>query len=283
MAVRIIVDSGTDIPSKNNQDIKVVPLHVTFDNVTYEDGLTITHDQFYKRLIEFDSLPVSSQVNPAEFAEAINSEKCAHPDDEILILTMSSELSGTYQSALIAADDFEDVYVIDTLNVSIGARAFVDYAVRLRDQGLSAKEMLDILIEKRPKCHAIAMLNTLEFLKRGGRISKTAAVAGGILQLKPVITTNEGRIDLMGAARGSKSANNHLNNDIAKLGGIDPDMPIQLGYSGISDALLRVYIEDSAHLLPPGITPENCPIMTIGCAVGTHAGPDAIALGFFTK
>lgn len=283
MSVKIIVDSGTDVPANNSYDVTVVPLHVTFGETTYYDGISITHTEFYKRMIEFNTLPVTSQVNPAEFEAVIDKVKTTSPDDEIVIITMSSNLSGTYQSARIAAEEFENVWVVDSLNVSIGAHALVDYAVILRDKGLSGKEIAEILTEKREKCHAIAMLNTLEYLKRGGRISKTAALAGGVLQLKPVITSVEGRIELIGAARGSKHASNRLNEDISRLGGIDGTMPIQLGYSGISDALLKKYIEDSVRLLPEGMTVDNCPIMTIGCAVGTHAGPDAIAVGFFTK
>lgn len=283
MSVRIIVDSGTDVPADNTYGITVVPLHITFGDESFTDGYTMNHTDFYKHLVEFDTLPVSSQVNPTEFETAIDNVKSIAPDDEILIITMSSGLSGTYQSACIAAENFENVVVVDSLNVSIGAHAMVNYAIRLRDNGMSAKEISNAIIEKREKCHSIAMLNTLEFLKRGGRISKTAALAGGVLQLKPVITTKEGKIELLGAARGSKHTSNRLNEDISRLGGIDETMPIQLGYSGLSDALLMKYINDSAHLLPQGITTENCPIMTIGCAVGTHSGPDAIAVGFFSK
>lgn len=280
MAVRIVADSGSDISGYQHDLLSIVPLHVTFGEETYLDGVELTHQEFYEKLIEYDTLPVSSQANPSQFLDVIT--PLIEAGDEVVIVCMSSELSGTYQSACIAAADFDSgVYVIDSLSVSIGTRALVDYALKLAESGKPAAEIAEILLDKRDKLHAMAMLDTLEYLKKGGRINPAVALAGSVLQLKPVIATKEGRVDLLGAARGSKKALARLEDEAEKYGGMDFEMPIWLGYSGLSDAVLKKYIADCAPLLEKFTS--DAPIMTIGCAVGTHSGPGAIAVGFFSK
>ncbi len=281
MAIQIITDSGSDIIGNTKPNLHVVPLHVTIGDKTYADGIDINHEEFYERLVEDDTLPVSSQVNPAEFEDAIR--PIVEAGDIALIITISSELSGTYQSAKIAADEFDEgsVYIIDSLNVTLSQRCLVEYALRLVDSGMDIESVVADVENKKDHLHVLAMLDTLEYLKKGGRISSTAAIAGNMLQIKPVITAVEGKISLIGAARGSKKAGNRLCEEIEKHGGIDFSMPLYLGYSGLSDVLLQKYIEDSKSLWQGSTT--NLPIMTIGCAIGTHAGPGAVAVAFFDK
>ncbi|MCF0137657.1 MAG: DegV family protein, partial [Oscillospiraceae bacterium] len=247
MSVRIIVDSAADMPEKEKSLVTVVPLSIFFGSREYTDGVDICHREFYEKLVESDTLPSTSQPSPGAF-EAVYGELCAAGDTAV-VLTLSSKLSGTYQSACIAAEDYKGkIFVVDTENVSITEGILAKRALQLRDEGLGAEEIFDIL-EREKKCAClIAMLDTLEYLKKGGRISKTAAVAGGILNIKPVITIKDGEIAVLGKARGSKQGNNMLVSELEKSGGIDFSMPILLGYTGLSDALLNKYVEDSSSL-----------------------------------
>ena len=168
---------------------------------------------------------------------------------------------------------------MDSLNVCIGEQNLIMYAVRLREQGLSAPEIAALLNHKKHDICLVAVFDTLEYLKQGGRISKTAAWAGSVLSIKPVISILKGEVAILGKARGSKNGNNMLIQNVQQSGGIDFSMPYCLGYSGLDDTLLQKYIEDSRALWE-GKT-DDLPISTIGSTIGTHAGPGAIAVSFF--
>lgn len=196
-----------------------------------------------------------------------------------MVLTISSKLSGTYQSALAAAEDFQDVYVVDSGTASVGSSILCEVALELADQGMSAREIAKELEALKQKIVVVALVDTLEYLKKGGRISKTAAFAGGILNIKPVLSVIDGQIDVLGKARGSKMGNNLLVQEIEKAGGVDFSKPVLLGYTGLSDALLVKYIADSKHLWEQGL--DEVRYTTIGSVIGTHAGPGAVAVAFF--
>ncbi len=280
MSIRIITDSASDMIYGTNPDVSFLPLSVYFGDTEYLDGVNLSHREFYEKLIESDQLPTTSQLPPAKFEEAYAAVKEA--GDQAIVITMSSKLSGTYQSAVIAAEDYEGtIFVVDSLNVTIGERALVEYALKLKNQGLSAPEIVEQLNEQRHNIHLIALLDTLEFLKKGGRISAATAFAGALLSMKPVISIQEGEVQMLGKARGSKMGNNLLVQYIEKWGGVDFDRPYFLGYTGLSDDLLQKYIQDSAHIWE-GHT-DSLPISSIGSAIGTHAGPGAIAVAFFGK
>lgn len=200
--------------------------------------------------------------------------------DAAIIITLSGKLSGTYQSACIAASEFdENVYVVDSENVAVGERALIEYALRLKDQGKDAEFIVTELESTKKDIHTIALLDTLEYLKKGGRISKTVAFAGNVLSIKPVVGVTDGEVVILGKARGSKQGNNLLIEQINKAGGIDFDMPYFLGYTGLSDALLQKYISDSKDIWMEHV--ESLPVFTVGGTIGTHVGPGAIALAFF--
>ena len=145
---------------------------------------------------------------------------------------------------------------------------------------MSAEEIAWKLMQKRDKVRLIAMLDTLEYLKKGGRISKTVAFAGGLLNIKPVICIEDGEIKILGKARGSRQGNNLLVQEIQKAGGVDFRKPLLLGYTGLSDNLLQKYIADSAALWQGNV--EQLPVSVVGSVVGTHAGPGAVAVAFFS-
>ena len=282
MSVRIIVDSASDLTKERADALNLdyMPLKTIFGETEYLDGVTISHKEFYEKLIECGTIPTTSQVSPHDFEAKFKEVKEA--GDTAVVICLSSLLSWTYQSAHIALDGYEDcISVVDSLNVCLGEQILVLYAVKLRDEGLSAKEIAEKLEEKKKDVCVLAVFDTLEYLKQGGRISKTAAWAGNILSIKPVIAIEKGEVASLGKARGSKNGNNILIQEVKNKNGIDFSMPYMLGYSGLDDSLLRKYIADSADLWV-GQTKE-LPISTIGSTIGTHAGPGAICVSFFHK
>ena len=277
MKTRIIVDSTTDLMPEARARVSVVPLTVHFGDEEFIDGVTIDHKTFYEKLVETDVHPTTSQATPAGFMEAY--EKAKQAGESAVVITLSSKLSGTYQSAVIAAGDYENIYVVDSGSAAIGGGILVELALRLLDQGLEAPEIAARLEKEKEKVRIVALLDTLEYLKKGGRISKTVAFAGAVLNIKPVVSVTDGEIQMLGKARGSKMGNNLLVQEIEKAGGVDFSKPVLLGYTGLSDALLLKYIEDSRQLWEAGL--DQVRYTSIGSVIGTHAGPGAIAVAFF--
>lgn len=279
MNIQIITDSASDIIDRSREDVTVLPMTITFGDVQYQDGINLTHQEFYERLIENGELPTTSQIPPYDFEAAI--KKSIAEEKAVIVITMSSKLSGTWQSACIAASEYEqNVYVVDSENVTVGERALVEYALRLKDQGMTASAIVEKLEEEKKNIHLIALLDTLEYLKKGGRVSKAAAFAGGILSIKPVVAIADGEVTILGKARGSKQGNNFLVQKI-KESGIDFEKPYFLGFTGLNDTLLQKYIEDSKELWQDHT--QNLPVSTVGGTIGTHAGPGAIAVAYFAK
>ncbi len=277
MRTRIIVDSTADLMPNIKERVQVVPLTIHFENEEYIDGITIDHKKFYEKLIETDVLPTTSQATPGAFQKVFKEAEVS--GDEVLVITLSSTLSGTFQSANIATEDFNNIYIVDSGTAAIGSGILVELAIKYLDEGLTAKEIAAKLEEDKKSVVVVALVDTLEYLKKGGRISKSVAFAGGVLNIKPVLSINNGEISILGKARGSKQGNNLLVQEIEKAGGIDFSKPILLGYTGISDALLLKYIEDSKYIWEKGV--NDIHYTTIGSAIGTHAGPGAIAVAFF--
>lgn len=276
MSIKFITDSASDMCEKDG--VTVVPMTITFGNDEYKDGVTLSHREFYEKLIESDELPRTSQVSPYDFETSIG--EAVADGSEVIVVTMASTLSGTYQSAVIAASKFDRVYVIDSESVTIGEIILIKYGMQLAKKGYSAGEIAEMLNDSKKKIHIIALLDTLEYLKKGGRISKTAAFAGGLLSIKPVVTIQDGAVQVIGKARGSRQGNNLLVEHIEKAGGIDYDMPIMLGYTGLGDELLKKYIEDSRSLWEGHV--PSLEYRTIGGTIGTHVGPGVIAVAFYS-
>ncbi len=278
--IRIITDSASDITGATNPLLTVLPMRINFGDEEYLDGVTISHHEFYEKLVESDTLPVTSLISPAVFEEAFDKAVC--DGEKVIVITISGRLSGTYQSAVLAAAQFEgNVFVVDSQNAAIGEQILVNYALELAENGMPVKELVQTLNDARKHIHILALLDTLEYLKKGGRISKTVAFVGGALSIKPVVTVTDGEVALLGKARGSKNGNNFLIKEIEKINGVDFDRPFCLGYTGLSDALLQKYIEDSKALWAEYT--DTLPICSIGATIGTHVGPNAIAVAFFDK
>lgn len=278
--VRIITDSGSDISQNYNEYITVLPMSIRFGNTEYRDGIDITTTEFYKKLIEGDELPCTSLVSPGTFEAAYKS--AIDNGEKVVVVTISSKLSGTYQSAILAASEYPDeVFVVDSMNVACAEQILAVRGAELIKKGMSAKEIAKILESEREKIHILAVLDTLEYLKKGGRISSAVAFVGGALNLKPVVTVKDGEVAMIGKARGSKNVNNYLIQEIEKTSGIDFTKPIRLGYTGLSDIILQKYIDDSKAIWKGHS--ESLVISHIGSTIGTHIGPGAIAVAFFEK
>lgn len=280
MAVRIVTDSGIDLPGGSDPRLTVVPLGITFGSTTYADGVDLTNDRFYELLIESDELPKTSQAKPFTYHEVL-APICA-AGDEAVVITLSSKLSGTYQSAVTAASEFDGVYVVDSKNVTIGQSILVQYALRLVEEGLGAAEIAEKVAAAADRVCLLALLDTLEYLRRGGRIPKSVGMIGEVLSIKPVVGVEDGEVVMLGKARGSKNGRNQLHQQVEKHG-IDFTMPVLLGYTGLSDKLLRKYLDDNRAIWEHVVAEEDLPIASVGATIGTHVGPGAIALAFFAK
>ena len=279
MSVKIIVDSTADMIPQVESRVAIVPLTVTFGDREYVSRVDMDSQKFYKMLVESDVLPTTSQATPFAFRESF--EKAVSEGHDVVCLTCAASLSGTHQSACIAATEYPGrVHVVDSNSIAIGLGILTEYALQLVDKGLSAEEITWKLLQKRDRIRLLALVDTLEYLKKGGRISSAAAIAGGILNIKPVITLTGGEIKVLGKARGSKQANNLLVQEIQKAGGVDFGKPLLLGYTGLSDALLQKYISDSGALWQNAR--QELPQAIVGSVVGTHVGPGAVAVAFFS-
>ena len=278
--ITIITDSASDISQNNNKGVTVLPMTITFGEENYEDGVSLTPDSFYMKLIESSALPKTSQVSPYAFGQAY--ENALKSADYVIVITLSSKLSGTYQSACIAADDYDGrVFVIDSENVTVGEQILIDYALSLIDKGIEVNTIVSQLNTMKKRIRLVALLDTLEYLKKGGRISSGAAFLGNVLSIKPVIAIVDGEVSFLGKARGSKQGNNFLIQQVDTYGGIDYSLSVLLGYTGCSTVLMDKYIKDSSSLWEGRIPVPD--IIQVGATIGTHIGPGGIAVAFFSK
>ncbi len=276
--IRIITDSASDIIPGTYPNLTILPMSVRFGEEEYLDRVNLSAQEFYEKLIESDELPSTSLVSPIVFQKAF--QEAVDAGDTVLAITISSKVSGTFQSASIAAEDFPGkVFVVDSKSVSVGEQTLVLRALELLSSVSDVKELRDILEQEKKDMHIIAVLDSLEYLKKGGRISSTAAFVGGVLSIKPVVSVDDGKVALIGKARGSRNVNNYLQKEVESANGIDFSRPLGIGFTGLDDSLLQKYIADSKQLWEGH---QNLlRISQLGAAIGTHVGPGAIALAFF--
>ncbi len=281
MAIKIVIDSASDIDLKEAEALGVtlIPMEIQFGDEKYEDGVNLTHEQFFEKLIESAELPKTSQINPYTFEEKF--APLVEEGHEVIAITISSKLSGTFRNAQTAAKKFgNQVTAVDSLNASIGERLLCQYALRLIEDGKSAQEIVSLLNEAKKKINLIAVLDTLKYLKKGGRIGALTAFAGEMLSIKPVIGIIDGAVKLIGKAIGSKKGNNLLNT-LVREKGIDFTMPYGVIWSGLDDSMLLKYLKDSEHLWR--YQTDSVPSYPIGSTIGTHIGPGGIGVAFFAE
>lgn len=279
MKTRIIIDSTANVSPELKDMFSIVPLTVRFGDQEYIDGVTITNDEFYEKMAASSVLPTTSQAQPHAFTEAF--KQATKDGSQAVCITISSRLSGTFQSAMLASQDFEgQVFVVDSRSVSIGAGILAEYALSMAEKGMSAEEIFGILLKERDNIRVFASLDTLKNLMHGGRISKTAYVAGGLLSIKPIACIKGGEISLVAKARGAKQGAQYLRKEIENAG-VDFTRPVLWGYTGTDDRDTVNFTESVSDLWEGKTFVPN--IASIGSVVGTHAGPGAVAAAFFMK
>ena len=279
MAVKIIIDSGCDLNAAQaaELDVMLVPMTVRFGKEEYRSGMDLSNEKFYDMLAQSDELPTTSQPTPYDFETAY--QKVLDAGDEAVVLCVSSALSGTYQSATIAADGYEDrIHVVDTRVVTVVQRLLLEYAIYLRSQNATAAQIAEKLEQKKHSARAFAVVDTLEYLIKGGRLSKAAGTIGSMLGIRPVLTVTDGALAIAAKARGLKAAISMTNKFIEQMN-IDFSMPVALGYTGCDAAVADPYLNapDSPW------QGHNIPIYQIGSTVGTHTGPGLFLITFFEE
>jgi DegV family protein with EDD domain len=282
MGLKIITDSGSEITKEvaKELDVIVLPLNVRFGNEEFKAGETLSNEEFYNKLIETDEFPKTSQISPVIYEETF--EEIAQNGDEAIYISMSSNRWGTMQSAIIGAEDYEDsISIVDSRQASAGINILVKQACIYRKEGYSREEIVKKLLWDRERIKTIALFDTLEYLKKGGRISAAAAAIGGALSIKPVIKIEDGIVKVIGKAKGSRNGQNKLMEFVKSSRGIDFECPLCLVYTGLEDTMLKKYISDSSILYEGYM--EELPYVQAGPVIGTYAGPGAIGFAYFEK
>ena len=280
MGVKIVTDSGSDMPQARARElgITVLPLTFRFGNDEYLDGVTMTSKEFYERMEQEPELPKTSQITPYRYTEVF--KELTADGSDVLYICISSGVSGTIQSATMAASEFDGkVRVFDSRHFCISEALLAEYAKRLADEGKSLDEIYDAVEKARDKVRIIAIFATLENLKRGGRISSTTAFVGEVLSIKPLITITDGVVDIPGKVRGMKKGYQAMRDYILNEGGIDLNMPCGFAYSGSEDTNINEFIAMNKDLYGD----VDVPTSYVGATVGTYAGPGAIATAYFVK
>ncbi len=279
--IKLMIDSAADIGEAEaaKMGIAMLPMTITIGEEEYLDGVTLTPETFYEKLVESAELPKTSLINAYRWEEAFR-QALTDEKDELLVITISSKLSGTYQAAKTAAEGFcGRVFVVDSLNAAIGERLLIEYALRLINENETIERVVDALEREKKRICVMAVISTLEYLKKGGRISAAVAFAGSLISLKPVVAVEDGEVKVVGKAMGSKKGNNLLNRLVEEKGGIDFSMPFGTVWSGLDRTTLDKYIADSAHLWAENV--DKVPTYMLGGTIGTHVGPGVVGVAFF--
>ena len=259
--------------------VTVIPLNVTLeDGTVLRDGIDMTPSEYYTHLAACRKLPTTSQPSPEQFERLYLDAAAA--GDEVLGIFLSDALSGTGQCARLAADlaNVDNVVFVNTENVCLGQSLLVRLAVQLRDAGKTITQIAADLEKAKQHLHLVAAVDDLKYLRKGGRLSAAAAVAGGMLGIKPILAVMEGKVALAGKARGLPGVYVALFKKIDEMGGIHPGYTPLLGYTVNHRELqpLLTYLQDNLHLDAPLVR-------QIGCVIGTHTGPGAFGIAFFDK
>lgn len=277
--VRIITDSTCDLPQSfaKQMGIDILPLTVLFGDQGYLDGIEISTEEFYQKLAQNSNLPTTSQINPDGFEPLF--KQYIDAGDEIVGIFLSSHLSGTCQSAHIAKQTIgsDDIHIIDSLTVSFGMALLIRHALSLRDQGKNAQEITDAILAMIPKTKLFAMVDTLKYLKMGGRLSTMQAVMGGMLGIKPIVAIEDGKVISFGKARGTNGAFEVLQ-QLLKQFPPNKAYPISFGHAQAPQGLQNL-MDFLAQDFELGEV-ETC---EIGSVVGTHGGPGCIGFAYIAK
>lgn len=275
----IVTDSTADIPEDiaKQHDIHVVPLRLMFGEDTFEDGVDISAEVFYKRLVQSEQLPTTSQASPADYMQVYQEIMNDYPGSPIISFHISSGLSGTYQSATIAKSMLEgdpDITIVDSKSASYGFGLLVVHAARLAAEGKTAEEIVRSVEEVRRQRKLYFLVDTLEYLQKGGRIGKAAAMIGNLLNIKPILSIDEeGIIYAVEKVRGRKKALARILERFREdLGGVQ-NINVAVGHTA-DPASAEPVLEDLAR----DFRLQEVVLTNIGPVVGTHVGPGTLAV-----
>lgn len=276
MAIRIITDSAADYSAQEieRRNIACIPMSISFGEENYLDGVDLTKEEFFEKLTTQSEFPKTSQPSPMEFADHFKAAKEA--GDTVIAVLISGALSGTIQTAIMAKDmvEYDKVYIVDSKNATLGMRILVDRAVVLREQGKNAEEIVEELETLRGRIRLYAGLDTLEYLYKGGRLSKGQAAIGNLVNLKPAVTiTGEGAVELCGKQIGIR----HVYKQLAKIVEEDaPDVeyPVYFLYS-YDKKNCAGFIQ---YLQKKGMDFGAPKIRGIGATIGSHIGTGAFGI-----
>lgn len=280
MAIRIVIDSTSDVTreiiEKNN--LVMVPLTVNFENKSYLDKIELSTEVFFEKLAAAEKLPTTSQVSPGTFVEAFS--EILIKGDEVLGIFLASEFSGTYESARMAKDMIgsDKIHIIDSRSVCLGTFSLILEAIELVNQNKNIDEIVEILEDIKNKIVAVAGLDTLKYLEKGGRLSKGQAVMGSILNIKPIIGIKDGKLTVIDKIRGKNKTIKWFDNWIEENKFDLTNKTVLLFHARSYDQLksLREAIEEKYKI-------KNIIEAEIGPVIGTHAGPGVLAIGFLNK
>jgi DegV family protein with EDD domain len=278
--IRIVTDSTGYLPPEftKKYDISVVPLKVQFGHETYNEITGISNRDFYQRLITTQDFPTTSQPSAGEFKDAYQKILSQDPNAEILVLTISSKLSGSYYSAAAAAQQLSEarITVFDSLSAAMGLGLMVMAGVKMAANGQSISEIMARLEQMRRETVIVLVVDTLEYLKRGGRIGAAAAFLGTLLNTKPILTVVEGEIQPLDRVRTKKKAIDRLFIEL-KRQLPRPDQKIQ---AGVMHVVAEAEAERLASIIQEHFNVTYCFISELGPVVGAHVGPGAVGVGF---
>ncbi len=280
MSIRIITDSSSDLAPADAKrlGVELVSMSIQFGERSYLDGVDLEKAQFYKLLADGKDSPSTAQPAPTDFLNPLEAVRAA--GDEAVVITLSSVLSGTYQSALIAKDmcDYGPIYVVDSLSATAGVQILAEYACKLRDQGLEAREIAEKVEAVKGRIRIFAVIDTLEYLRRGGRLSNLQAGLGTVTKLKPVIAVREGAVVVVGKSFGTVAATKQLLKFLSEHP-IDQDFP---AFALYSDDKSRVD-DFLPKMEEQGILPQDLRFCSIGPTIGTHIGPGAVGMAYIEQ
>lgn len=273
--IKIMTDSLSDIPLelREKYDITVLPLTIIFGEEEYKDGIDLTIDQFFTKLETAKNMPRTSQVTPLDFL--IEIEKALNEGYQVMIINASSQASGTHQSALMAKNQLntDDVTVFDTMALSYGCGMIVVEAAKMAKEGKTKEEILHKINDMKNRIDHIFSVDTLEFLKRGGRLSPAKAAIGTILNVKPILTIEDGVVDPLDKVRGTKKVIPKIL-ELAQQRGLDKGVKsLCVGHGGNPEGL-----EDLKDAIQKEFAPEEIITTEIGCTIGTHTGPGVLVI-----
>ena len=277
--IRIITDTLCDLTMEHARklNIDILPLLVRFGENEYKCGVELSNEEFYEKLESEASPPTTAAVNPYEFEEIF--QRYINAGDDVVAILFSRHMSATYQSAAIAAEnvDSEKLHLIDCENGAMGQALLIETAVSMRDQGMSAEEITEKITALLPRTMTYIVIDTMEYLKRGGRISKSASLLGGLMKLHPIVQVVADGARPVDKVKGKKSCNAWLINKL-KEQAPDTDYKLVIGHSNAPERaeLFKAQLEEA------GITNEIF-ITCIGPIVGTHIGPNCLGIGYIAK